>query len=654
MAVAWLLRPFVLALTALFAFLPLSSSITESESLLKFKQSLPHAKSLDSWGQNSEPCGKNFRWFGLLCNKNSVFGLQLERMGLSGSIDVASLTGLPGLRTISIMNNSFTGAIPEFNRLKSLKTVYLSGNRFSGTIPPDYFANMASLKKVWLSNNEFSGPIPISLATGLPNLIEVHLENNKFNGPIPDFAQQSLVQVDFSNNQLTGEIPPGLSKFDTRFFAGNVGLCGQKLGTSCQHKTNSSSRIVTEGSMRNASKIKYVIAFGTLGGLILIVLASIVFRKTKKKISRANPRSDQNDGTRDHHVQVTVAGSRNDSDKPRVGRKGGTANKLTAGAELVMVNREKGVFGLPDLMNAAAEVLGGLSTGRTSSASRPSSGGNVGSTYKAVMGNGVAVVVKRVTVMNQMSKDVFDKEIRRLGSLRHKNLLTPLAYHFRQDEKLLISEFVPNLSLLHRLHEDHGELGLELDWPARRKIIQGIARGVEYLHRELGFLTLPHGNLKSSNVLLSSDGEPLISGFGYHRLINPEAQIQSLVAYRSPEVDRTGTVSAKSDVFCVGVVILEILTGKFPSQYAGLGRAGGTDIVEWVGSAAEHGGWMELLHPTVAAAADSDQTADEVERILRVGVRCTGEDPDQRPEMIEIVEETRTNKESKDEFITMT
>lgn len=174
-----------------------------------------------------------------------------------------------------------------------------------------------------------------------------------------------------------------------------------------------------------------------------------------------------------------------------------------------------------------------------------------------------------------------------------------------------------------------------------------------YLHRELGFLNLPHGNLKSSNIFLAEDGEPLISEFGLQKLINPDAQSQSLVAFKSPEADRDGTVSAKSDVFSFGVVVLEILTGKFPSQYAGLNRAGGANLVEWLGSALEQGGWMDLLHPMVVTAAAEDKIMEEeIENVLRIGVRCTREDPDQRPNMTEVVDEL-TIEDSNDDFITI-
>ena len=68
------------------------------------------------------------------------------------------------------------------------------------------------------------------------------------------------------------------------------------------------------------------------------------------------------------------------------------------------------------------------------------------------MSNGVSVVVKRIRDMNQLGKDEFDDEIRRIGKFRHKNILTPLAYHYRKEEKLVVSEYVPKGNLLYILH----------------------------------------------------------------------------------------------------------------------------------------------------------------------------------------------------------
>ncbi|KAG2313199.1 hypothetical protein Bca52824_024756 [Brassica carinata] len=616
MAVAWLIWPLMLSLTALSA-----NSLTEAETLLKFKESLTNTKSLDSWTLDSEPCGGTQRWFGLLCKKNSVFGLKMEQMGLSGKIDVAPLIDLPGIRTISIMNNSFSGKIPEFNRLTALKSIYLSNNQFSGDIPSDYFARMLSLKKVWLSNNEFSGHIPLSLATTLPRLMELHLQNNQFTGIIPNFTQPGLADVNLSNNRLTGEIPPGLSRFNASNFAGNPDLCGGKLATTCTQPGISTASISVDGDTKDEYKSKYYIAFGTLGFLFILIIFFLFFQKKRRK---RTSRPSEQDNTEDQHIHVTVDGSRTGAS-----RQSNPSSFRELTTDLVMVNKEKGVFNLEELLKSSAHVLE-TPNGQPNN----TSGGSVGSAYKAVIAaSGVTVVVKRVTVMNEVSLGVFAQEIKNLGSLRHKNILTPLAYHSRRDEKLLVFEFIPNLSLLRRLRGGEGE-DSQLDWPSRLKIIRGIARGMRYLHRELAFLTLPHGNLKSSNVFIADDGEPLISEFGLQRLINPDAQPHSLAAYES----RDGTVSAKSDVFSFGAVLLEILTGN-----GGLDLAGGANLAEW----------MDLLHPTVVTAARGDKMVwDEIENVLRIGVRCIGEDPDRRPSMIEVVDEL-TVGDSSDEFITI-
>lgn len=138
-------------------------------------------------------------------------------------------------------------------------------------------------------------------------------------------------------------------------------------------------------------------------------------------------------------VHVPSSGGGHDKQSSRRGgdSKRGSQQGKAGMSDLVVVNEDKGTFGLADLMKAAAEVLGN---------------GGLGSAYKAVMSNGLSVVVKRMREMNKLGKDGFDAEMRRLGRLRHQNILTPLAYHYRREEKLLVSEYIPKGSLLYVLH----------------------------------------------------------------------------------------------------------------------------------------------------------------------------------------------------------
>lgn len=196
-----------------------------SDALVQFKNSLANgAAPLASWDpQAAPPCaGNRANWAGVLCSSaGDVRGLRLESMGLEGAVDVAPLASLPHLRTLSFMNNTLIGAVPDLKRLGRLRSVYLSYNHFSGEIPGDSFAGMRFLKKVLLSNNELEGKIPPSLAE-LPRLVVLRADGNKFSGKIPDFGQQSLKRINVSNNELEGPIPQSLSKMDLSAFSGFV------------------------------------------------------------------------------------------------------------------------------------------------------------------------------------------------------------------------------------------------------------------------------------------------------------------------------------------------------------------------------------------------------------------------------------------------
>ncbi|PIN08480.1 Serine/threonine protein kinase [Handroanthus impetiginosus] len=586
---------------------PLTSSISESEALLKLKESFANATSLDSWKPGTQPCAKNQRWIGILCENGVVWGLRLGNSGLSGKIDVDALVSLSGLRSLSFVGNAFSGPIPEFHRMNNLRGLYLSRNQFSGEILSDYFTKLAGLRKIWLSENRFSGPIPSSLA-GLSHLMELHLEDNQFSGTIPLLEQASLISVNFSNNNLEGEVPSGMSKFGADSFKGNPGLCGGNLSKACEGP-------MKQYNSHDQEKFMWVLAASAI--LFLLMVVGIYVLKKRQ----------ENDGLivdESPSLSASPSAGKKDIDSGQAGLGSGQQNssgrkgsgKYGKGVgDIVMINYEKGEFGLHDLMKAVAEVLGN---------------GALGSSYKAVMATGLIVVVKRIKEMNKMGRDQFDLEMKRLGSLEHKNVLTPLAYHYRKEEKLLVYEYQPKGSLFFLLHGDRGLANAELNWPVRLKIIQGIARGLFYLHTELTSHDLPHGHLKSSNILLTPENEPVLTDYGFFSLISSSQVAQSLTAYKSPEAIFHQTISPKCDVFCLGIVVLEILTGKIPSQYG----EGGTDIVQWVRSAIAEGKEAELFDPSIVKIKNSNS---EMEQLLHISVACTEMDPDQRLDIREAV-----------------
>ncbi|XP_061362512.1 pollen receptor-like kinase 3, partial [Gastrolobium bilobum] len=593
---------------------------SESQSLLRLKQSFTNAdRALASWIPNVSPCSGT--WVGVVCFNNIITGLHLSDLGLSGKIDVEALAEIRGLRTLSFVNNSFSGPIPEFNKLGTIKSLLLTQNQFSGPIPSDFFSHLGSLKKVWLSGNTFSGNIPVSL-TQLDLLKELHLEYNQFSGPIPNL-KQDIRSFDVSNNKLEGPIPESLSKYGAVSFSGNEGLCGKPLEKPCDGSSSSSSYYTLPNSTDNDSGYGSGWAVKVIVILVLAAVAAVIFLFVKSRQRRNNFSIISRSSSVDEVVQVHVPSIKQHSSEP-ISRKGGgesrkghSHSKSGGMGDIVMVNDEKGVFGLQDLMKAAAEVLGN---------------GGLGSAYKAAMANGLSVVVKRMREMNKIGRDVFDAEMRQFGRIRHRNILSPLAYHYRKEEKLFVTEYMPKGSLLYVLHGDRGICHADLNWPTRLKIVKGIARGLGFLYTEFSTYDLPHGNLKSSNVLLSDDYEPLLSDFAFHPLINPNVAVQAMFAYKSPDYLQWQKVSQKTDVFCFGIIILEIITGKFPSQYHSNGK-GGTDVVQWVLTAISERREAELIDPEL----ENNNSFNQMLELLQIGAACTESNPDQRLNMKEAI-----------------
>lgn len=179
---------------------------------------------------------------------------------------------------------------------------------------------------------------------------------------------------------------------------------------------------------------------------------------------------------------------------------------------------------------------------------------------------------------------------------------------------------------------DKGSSHCELNWPDRLKIVQGIARGLGYLHTELASYDLPHGNLKSSNVLLTPDNEPLLSEYGFSPLTNPSVIGQAQIAYKAPEIAKFG-ISPKCDVYCLGLIILEILTGKYPCQYINNDKEG-IDLVQFVEPAISAGKECEILDPGIASSSNS---LGDMKQLLHIGVHCAANNPTQRLDLREAI-----------------
>ncbi|KZV28452.1 putative leucine-rich repeat receptor-like protein kinase [Dorcoceras hygrometricum] len=612
-----------------------ATSDTAALSLFRSETDL-HGTLLPNWTTTTTACTAD--WAGVNCTNNRVTTLSLPFFNLRGPID--ALSSLDQLRFVDLRGNRLNGTLTPISQCLNLKLMYLSGNDFSGEIPLG-FSSLHRLLRLDLSNNNLQGPIPSNLSK-LSRLLTLYLQNNEISGTIPDLLDSlpHLKELNLSNNELYGMVPKTLSsKFGDASFYGNEGLCGSKPFPPCSYTgsrpappqtvlsnptslPSSSSTTIEESSSRHHKGLRNgaVVAIVVANSVLLLVIASFAVAYYCGKYSRD---SNSLTGTREGGKRRNG----NSGEKRVYANAGGgdsDGTNATDKSRLVFFDRKK-QFELEDLLRASAEMLGK---------------GSLGTVYKAVLDDGCVVAVKRLKDANPCARKEFEQYMDVIGKIRHPNIVRFRAYYYAREEKLLVYDYLPNGSLHSLLHENRGPGRIPLDWTTRISLILGAARGLARIHEEYAASRIPHGNVKSSNILLDKNGVSCISDFGLSLLLNPVHAIARLGGYRAPEQAEIKKLSQKSDVYSFGVLLLEVLTGKVPSQHSSPNRARvkeeetSGDLPKWVQSVVRDEWTAEVFDPELLRYKNIEE---ELVSMLHVAMACVVPQPEKRPTMAEAV-----------------
>lgn len=168
-----------------------------------------------------------------------------------------------------------------------------------------------------------------------------------------------------------------------------------------------------------------------------------------------------------------------------------------------------------------------------------------------------------------------------------------------------------------------------MNWETRSAIALGAARGITYLHAQGPAVS--HGNIKSSNILLTASYESRVSDFGLAQLVGPNATPTRVDGYRAPEVTDIRKVSQKADVYSFGVLLLELLTGKAPTH--ALLNDEGVDLPRWVQSVVREEWTSEVFDLELLRYQNVE---DDMVQLLQLAIDCCAQYPDKRPAMVDV------------------
>ncbi|XP_010533421.1 PREDICTED: putative receptor-like protein kinase At3g47110 [Tarenaya hassleriana] len=616
-------------------------------------------------------------------NLVNLQGLGFERNRLTGKLPT-SLGKLSGLVKITGQSNRFSGELPSFlGNMTTLESIFLFKNEFEGRIPPN-LVNCSFLQHLGLYSNHLTGTIPRELMD-LPSLVVLDVSYNSLVGPLPENVGnlKYLMILQAFYNRLSGQIPQTLGNclsmdeiiLRGNSFNGTIPYIGRLKGLHYLDLSNNSlsgnipgflvnlplqylnlsmnnfeGAVPMTGAFRNASVISVFRNKNLCGGIPELQLkpCSMQMPATRRRqsVSHKKVAIFVSLGITLLLLSFLTVISLSWFKKWRKQNRANNGNSQPNSAMDIFYER----ISYEELQNSTD---GFSSTNIIGS-------GYFSTVFKGFLGPERKVVaVKVLNLWKSGAVKSFMAECEALKGIRHRNLVKLLtvcsSIDFNGNEfRALVYEFMPNGNLDTWLHPQEVEAGTSnptrtLNLLERLNITIDVASVLVHLHCYC-HSSITHCDLKPSNVLLDDDLTAHVSDFGLARLLGKfdqeasqnqfsSANIRGTIGYMPPEYGMGGEPSVMGDVYSFGVLVLEMFTGKRPTDElfsedftihnhtrSSL-PARVTDIVD-----------PSILY-NAGARMERAAMAECLGMVLDVGIRCSEESPANRTAIVEAVEE---------------
>ncbi|KAL5099774.1 hypothetical protein RYX36_004101 [Vicia faba] len=538
------------------------------------------------------------------CEKLQYLDISHDKLRGTIPIEVFNLFSLSNLLDLS--HNSLRGSLPrEVGMLTNIGWLDVSENCLSGDIPIT-IGKCISLEHLDLQGNSFNGTIPSSLAF-LRGLQYLDLSINQLSGSIPDVLQNipSLKQLNISFNMLEGVVP-------------------------------------THGVFGNASQVAMIGNNKLCGGILQMRLPPCSIKDMKH--------------TKHHKIMLVVVG---------------VLSFLLIFSIFLTIywmrkrNQER-LFDSPTIHQLDKVSYQDLHRGTDGfSANNLIGSGSFGCVYRgSLVSEDNVVAIKVLNLQKKGAHKSFILECNALKNIRHRNLVKIITCcsssdYKGQEFKALVFDYMKNGSLEQWLHHEilNEEHQATLDLSHRLNIIIDVASALHYLHQECEQLIL-HCDLKPSNVLLDDDMVAHVGDFGIARLVSniggtshndtSTIGIKGTVGYTPPEYGMGSKVSTRGDMYSFGILILEMLTGRKPTDEV---FEDGENLHDFVTNSLP-GNLINILDPGLVSRNTEEKIQDEIcenliptideeclVSLFSIGLNCSMEPPKERMNIVDVTKE---------------